>query len=133
MVVEDIWKALKVAAEKAGQIGMTQDDLEKCNDLLTQYGEKRENLFHAMVLLLGQSDLSNLDSDWKDCCSNGKEMLSTLNDAIPPGDGEGLAGMGLDSFYRGELKSWDENAKAGISSAANVIRRVSTRLRHQET
>lgn len=122
--MEDIWKALKVAAEKAGQIGMTQVDLQRCNDLLTQYGEKRENLFHAMVLLLGQSDLSDLGGDWRDCCSNGKELLSTLNDAIPPGDGEGLAGMGLDSFYRGELKIWDENAKGGISSVANIISEI---------
>lgn len=32
--------------------------------------------------------------------------------------------MGLDAFYRGELKIWDENAKAEIALAARVIRKI---------
>ncbi|MCU1255672.1 MAG: hypothetical protein JWM83_1971 [Candidatus Angelobacter sp.] len=113
----DIDVACQTIGKSAGEIGMSEDDLKAANDVLNEYGSKRESLLNGMVVLLGQSDVSNLISDWKDCCSNGKEALSKLNDAMPPRDGEGLTGVGLDAFYRGELKIWDRNAQAGIARA----------------
>jgi len=122
--MEDIEKACQVLNTTAGEIGMTEEDRGRANELLKAYGEKREGLFKKMLWLLEEEDVSSLDSEWKDCCSNGKEALSNLNDAVPPTDGEGLTGIGLDSFYRGELKIWDENAKAGIASAAGIISKI---------
>jgi uncharacterized protein YukE len=113
----DIDVACRTIGKSAGEIGMSEDDLKAANDVLNEYGSKRESLLNGMVVLLGQSDVSNLISDWKDCCGNGKEALSKLNDAMPPRDGEGLTGVGLDAFYRGELKIWDRNAQAGIARA----------------
>src|SRR5258708_6328246 len=113
----DIDVACRIIDRTAGDIGMSEDERRTANDLLKEYGEKRESLFNGLVVLLGQSDLSNLVSDWKNCCSNGKEALSKLNDDIPPRDGEGLTGIGLDAFYRGELRIWDRNAEGGIARA----------------
>jgi hypothetical protein len=114
----DIDVACRIIDKAAGDIGMTEDDRQRANAVLKEYGDKRDSLFKGMVVMLGQSDLSNLVSDWKDCCGNGKEALSKLNDDIPPRDGEGLAGVQLDAFYRGELRIWDKNAQADIARAA---------------
>jgi hypothetical protein len=114
----DIDVACRIIDKAAGDIGMTDDDRQRANAVLKEYGDKREGLFKGMVVMLGHSDLSDLVSDWKDCCSNGKEALSKLNDDIPPRDGEGLAGVQLDAFYRGELRIWDKNAQADIARAA---------------
>ena len=117
----DIGVACGIIDKTAGDIGMSDDDRQRANAVLKEYGDRREGLFKGMVVLLGQSDLSNLISDWKDCCSNGKEALSKLNDDIPPRDGEGLAGVRLDAFYRGELRIWDRNAQADIARATLTL------------
>jgi len=124
MPSEDISDAMKLAAKTAGEVGMTQDDLEKAGELLQKYGEGRDELFEKFASLLEKTDVSSLDDDWKDACGRGKELLSSLNDSVPPADGEGLAGIGLDAFYRGELKIWDENAKAEIALAARLMRSI---------
>ena len=122
--MEDIEKGYKNIDKTAGEVGMFEADRKKGNDLLKDYGEKRENLLNAMVALLETSDVSSLDADWKECCSNGKEALNALNDAMPPEGGEGLAGVGLDAFHRGEVKTWDENSKAAIALAAQEIETI---------
>jgi hypothetical protein len=119
--MEDIDKAKEIAKTAAGNVGMTRAELDKANELLKDYGEKRENLLKAMVLLLGQSDISSLDRDWRDCCINGREALGKLNDEIPQGDSAGLGGVGLDTFRRGEQKIWEENARAEIALAAKQM------------
>lgn len=124
MPMQDISDAMKLAAKTAGEVGTTKDDLEKTGELLQKYGEAREELFGKLASLLEKEDVSSLDGDWKELCGRGKELLGGLNDAVPPSDGEGLAGIGLDAFYRGELKIWDENAKAEIALAARVMRRI---------
>jgi hypothetical protein len=120
----DIDKAKETARNTAGQVGMTTADFDRASELLQDYGEKRENLFKAMMLLLGQYEVSGLDSDWRDCCINGQEALRRLNDEIPPRDGSGLRGVGLDSFYRGELKIWQESARAEIALAAKAMKTI---------
>ena len=100
---------------------MTQADLDTGDRLLKEYGERRDRAFDAMVSILGRSDESGIDGDWRDCCGNGKEALSRLNDAMPPEGGEGLAGVGVDAFYRGELKTWEQNSRAEIALAAQEI------------
>ncbi len=119
--MEDIEKAYKIAEKKAGELGLFRADLDKAKALLKDYGEKRDNLLKGMVAMLEKSDEENLDEEWKECCSNGKEALSTLNDAMPPEGGEGLSGVGLDAFHRCELKTWDENAKAAVALAAQEM------------
>jgi len=130
MTTEDITRADQSIQQRAGELGMQQTDLDTGERLLHEYGQRRDAAFDAMVSILGRSDESSIDEDWKDCCSNGKEALSNLNDAIPPKDGEGLAGVGADAFYRGELKMWDQNAKAEIALAAQEIETM--RLIHEK-
>ncbi len=121
--MEDIDRATELAKIGAGNAGMTKAELDKANNLLKDYGEKRENLLKAMLLLLGQSDISSLDRDWRDCCLNGREALNKLNSDMPP-DGAGLSGVGLDNFRRGELKIWEENARAEIALAAKQMKTI---------
>jgi hypothetical protein len=119
----DIEHAQRIAEAKMGYIGLTQEDVRRLTELLTEYGRRRGALLDGMLALLGRSDdVESLDRDWKDCCSQGKDLLSRLNDEVPPRDGEGLAGIGLDSFYRGELKTWNENANAEIAFAVKKMR-----------
>src|SRR6185312_1071597 len=118
--MEDIEKAYKIAEKTAGDLGMFKTDLAKADALLRDYGEKRDNLFNRMVSLLEKSE-DGMDGEWKESCSSGKEALSSLNDAMPPEGGGGLPGIGLGSFYRGELKSWDENGSAAIALAAQEM------------
>jgi hypothetical protein len=119
--MEDIDKAQEIVKTAAGNVGMTKAERDKASALLKDYGEKRENVLKAMLLLLGQSDISSLDRDWRDLCVNGREALSKLNDEVPEGDRAGLGGVGLDSFRRGELKIWEENARAEIALAAKQM------------
>jgi hypothetical protein len=113
MGVEDIGEVLKVVAETAGEIGMTQDDLQKCNDLLTRYGDERDRLFDQLLSLLGRSDASSIIDDWKNLCETGRNLLEPLDTEIPksPTGEEGLKGVGAGNFAEGEKKIWDENAK----------------------
>jgi hypothetical protein len=127
MSTEDITRADELIRQEAGRVGLQQTALDAGERLLQEYGQKRDAAFDAMVGFLGRSDESGIDEDWKDCCSNGKEALSHLNDGMPP---EGLAGIGADAFYRGELKMWDQNAKAEIGLAAQEIETI--RLIHQQ-
>jgi len=119
--MEDIERAYGIIDKTAGELGLFEADRQKAHDLLKSYGEKRDSLLSAMVDLLEKSDESSLEEDWKECSSNSKEALASLNDSVPPDGGEGLAGIGLDAFYRGELKAWEENAKAAIALAAQEI------------
>jgi gas vesicle protein len=119
--MEDIEKAYKIAEKTAGDLGMFKTDLAKADALLKDYGEKRDNLLNGMVSLLEKSGEDGLDGEWKESCNNGKEALSALSDAMPPEGGGGLPGIGLGGFYRGELKTWDENGKAAIALAAQEM------------
>jgi hypothetical protein len=130
MSTEDITRADELIRQEAGRVGLQQTALDAGERLLQEYGQKRDAAFDAMVSFLGRSDESGIDEDWKDCCSNGKEALSHLNDGMPPEGGEGLAGIGADAFYRGELKMWEQNAKAEIAFAAQEIETI--RLIHQQ-
>lgn len=121
MSTEDITRADQLIRQKAGELGLEQTDLDAAERLLQEYGQKRDAAFDAMVSILGRSDESGIDKDWEDCCNNGKEALSHLNDAMPPEGGEGLAGVGADAFYRGELKMWNQNTKAEVPLAAQKI------------
>jgi hypothetical protein len=49
---------------------------------------------------------------------------------MPPEGGEGLPGIGADAFYRGEIKMWDQNAKAAIALAAQEMETI--RLIHEQ-
>ena len=130
MTTEDINHADEAIRRQAGTLGLQQTDLDTGERLLREYGTKRDELFNKMVEMLGRSDVSGIDSDWKDCSDNGREALSNLNDAMPPAGGEGLPGIGADAFYRGEFKMWPQNAKAEIARAAKKIETV--RLAHQQ-
>lgn len=121
MSTEDIARADQLIRRKAGDLGLRQTDLDAGERLLQEYGQRRDAAFDAMVSILGRSDPSGIDGDWRDCSSNGKEALSRLNDAMPPDGGEGLAGIGADAFYRGEVKMWDQNARAEVALAAQRI------------
>lgn len=130
MTTDDIARTAELIKKREGELGVTQADFDTGQQLLQEYGQRRDAAFDAMVGFVGRSDESGIDSDWKDCCSNGKEALSHLNDAMPPEGGEGLVGVGADAFYRGEFKMWDQNAKAEIALAAQEIETM--RLIHEE-
>ena len=83
--MEDIDKAQETAKTAAGNVGMTRVELDKANSLLSDYGGKREGLLKSMLSLLGQSDISSVDRDWRDRCMEGRDALSRLNDEIPRG------------------------------------------------
>jgi hypothetical protein len=127
---DDITRACKLLHKTAGDLGMTEVDVETGDRLLKEYGDKRDDAFSAMITMLGRSDESGIDEDWKDCCSRGKEALSHLNDDMPPKDGEGLAGVGVDAFYRGELKMWEQNSQAKIAFFAQEIETI--KLIHEQ-
>lgn len=130
MTTDDIARTAELIKKREGELGVTQADFDTGQQLLQEYGQRRDAAFDAMVGFVGRSDESGIDSDWKDCCSNGKEALSHLNDAMPPEGGEGLVGVGADAFYRGEFKMWDQNAKAEIALAAQEIETM--RLIHEQ-
>ena len=119
--MEDIDKARETAKTAAGNVGMTRAELDKANSLLSDYGGKREGLLKLMLSLLGQSDISSVDRDWRDRCMDGRDALSRLNDEIPQGSSAGLGGVGLESFRRGEQRIWEENARAEIALAAKQM------------
>jgi hypothetical protein len=106
-----------------GQLVLTQGELDAANRLLKEYGQKREDLHKAMVLLIDRYDPSGLDNDWKDCCSKGRDALNNLNNAVPQGSG-GLNSIGLNNFYRGEMSIWNENSRAEIALAAKQIKTI---------
>lgn len=120
--IENAQETLKDTLEKSDSFAMTQSELDKANQLLRDYGAQRDDLQKKMVSLLGQYDPSSLDRDWVDCCSRGKDSCSSLNSSMPSQNG--LAGAGLDNFYRGEMSIWAENARAEIALRAKEMKTI---------
>jgi len=124
MGTADIEKAqgtIQDKLDKDESFVMTQPEFDKANQLLKDYGSLRDDLQEKMVSLLGQYDPSSLDRDWVDCCSRGKDSVGNLNSSMPP---NGLAGVGLNEFYRGELSIWTENARAEIALRAKEMKTI---------
>jgi hypothetical protein len=125
MAVEDIRQAVRVITEKAGDIGMYKDELEKARDLCEKYGDERDRLFDEMVSLLRQPDTSSLRDNWKTRCDKGKDLLERLDREMPQSPtGQGLNGVGAGDFAQGEKKIWEQNAKADIAFVADVINKI---------
>jgi hypothetical protein len=121
----DIWDALKVVNEKAGQTGMMEDDRKKYNELLTKYGEDRARLMQEMLALLSKQELSGLRDEWSKRNESGKGLLENLEKAVPKvGDKEGLAAAGLKDFAAGEKKIWELNGKADTAIMGEIIVKV---------
>lgn len=119
--IETAQATLRNTLEKSETLAMTQAEVDKANQLLKDYGSQRDDLQKKMVALLGQYDPSNLDREWVDCCSRGKDYCSSLNSSMPQ---NGLAGVGLNEFYRGELSIWTENARAEIALRAKEMKTI---------
>ena len=119
--MQDIDKARDVVKDTAGNVGMTKPEVGDANRQLTEYEQKRDNLFKTLLALLGQSDISSLDGDWRECCSTGRDALATLNDKVPAGSEPGLNGLGLANFFKGEQKIWEANGRAEIALAAKQM------------
>ncbi|MGC1299595.1 MAG: hypothetical protein WA869_31595 [Alloacidobacterium sp.] len=97
-------------------------NLDVVKTLLNDYGDGTENLFSAMVELLGQRDLSSLESKWEDCWSGGKGLLGALDEHAP--EPQRLSGFGLDNFRAGEGRRWEKNDAVEIALAASEIQRI---------
>jgi hypothetical protein len=119
--IENAQSTLKNNLEKSDSLALTQAEVDKANQLLKDYGSQRDDLQKKMVSLLGQYDPSSLDRDWLDCCSRGKDSCNNVNSSMPAG---GLAGVGLNEFYRGELSIWTENARAEIALRAKEMKTI---------
>jgi len=119
--IENAQATLKNNLEKSDSLVLTQAEVDKANQLLRDYGSQRDDLQNKMVSLLGQYDPSSLDRDWVDCCSRGKDSCNNLNSSMPA---NGLAGVGLNEFYRGELSIWTENARAEIALRAKEMKTI---------
>ena len=119
--IEKAQSTLEDNLEKMDSLVMTQAEFDKANQLLEDYGSQRDDLQEKMVALLGQYDPSSLDRDWVDCCSRGKDSCNNLNSSMPQ---NGLAGVGLNEFYRGELSIWTENARAEIALRAKEMKTI---------
>jgi len=123
--MEDIGDACIIVNKTAGEIGMTEDDRRKSNDLLAAYGNERDRLLQEMLSLLGNPDTSSLRDNWRSRCERGKSLLERLDREVPKtSNGEGLAGVGARDFASGEKKIWEENAKTDIAFVADVINKV---------
>jgi hypothetical protein len=120
--IDNAQATLKKTLEESETLAMTQPEVDKANQLLKEYGSQRDELQKKMVTLLGQYDPSSLDRDWLDCCSRGKDSCGNLNSSIPASNG--LAGIGLNEFYRGELSIWTENARAEIALRAKEMKTI---------
>jgi hypothetical protein len=105
-------------------LAMTESEVTRANQLLKEYGSTRDELQKKMVSLLAQYDPSSLDRDWVDCCSRGRDSMASLNSSIPSPNGGGLAGVGLDNFYRGEMSIWTENGRAEIALRAKEMKTI---------
>jgi hypothetical protein len=122
--IETAQATLKKNLESSDSLVLTQAELDKANQLLRDYGSQREDLQRRMVALLTQYDPSSLDRDWVDQCSRGKDLINTLNGNMPSPNGGGLAGAGLDAFYRGEMSIWNENGRAEIALRAKEMKTI---------
>jgi hypothetical protein len=120
--IENAQSTLKNTLEKSETLAMTQAEVDKVNQLLKDYGSLRDDLQEKMVSLLGQYDPSSLVRDWVDCCSRGKDACNNVNSNMPIPNG--LAGVGLGEFYRGELSIWTENARAEIALRAKEMKTI---------
>jgi hypothetical protein len=115
--VKDVDTAREIVSKTAGEIGLEQSTFDTTLKLLDEYDKAREGVFKAMVELTTKSDVSDLLSEWKDLCDEGKDQLRKLND-ISPGNGIGVVMVGLSKFQSGEFKIWDQNGKSEIARAA---------------
>jgi len=122
--IETAQATIKKNLESSSSFVLTQAELDKAYQLLRDYGSQREDLQKRMVALLTQYDPSGIDRDWLDQCSRGRDLLNTLNGNMPSANGGGLAGAGLDSFYRGETSIWNENARAEIALRAKEMKTI---------
>jgi hypothetical protein len=121
----DIWDALKIVNEKAGQTGMLEEGRKKYNDLMTKYADERAKLMEEMLAALGKQDLSDLRDVWAKKNEKGKELLERLNREVPKvGDKEGLVAAGIESFAQGERKVWELNQKADVAIMAEIMIKI---------
>jgi hypothetical protein len=123
---KDIWDALKIINEKAGETGMLDADRRKINDLFQAYGNERAKLMEEMLNLLARRDSAEIRDAWIQKSNKGRDLLDRLNNEIPKlRNGEGLAGAGVASFATGEKKIWDLNARANIPQMAEILTKIS--------
>lgn len=120
--IENAQATLRNTLEKSETLVLSQAEVDKINQLMTNYGSQRDDLQKKMVTLLGVYDPSSLDRDWVDCCSRGKDACNNVNGSTPGQNG--LAGVGLGEFYRGELSIWTENARAEIALRAKEMKTI---------
>ena len=120
--IDNAQATLKRTLETSETLVLSQAEVDKINQLLTNYGSQRDDLQNKMVALLDVYDPSSLDRDWVDCCSRGKDACSSFNGSTPGQNG--LAGVGLGEFYRGELSIWTENARAEIALRAKEMKTI---------
>jgi hypothetical protein len=121
--VKDVDKAREIVQKTAGYVGLEQSTLDTTLKLLDEYDKARENVFKELVELTTKSDVSDLLSEWKDLCDDGRNELRKLND-ISPGNGIGVVMVGLSKFQSGEFKIWDQNAKSEIARAVVDIKLI---------
>lgn len=122
--IETAQATLKDTLKTSDSLMMTENEFDKVNSLLRDYGSRRDDLQKKMVSLLSQYDPSSLDRDWADCCNSGKELLNDLHSSVPSPNGGGLSGLNLDNFYRGEMSIWTENARAEIALRAKEMKTI---------
>ena len=120
--IENARATLSKTLETSETLVLSQPELDKINQLMKDYGSQRDDLQKKMVTLLDVYDPSSLDRDWVDCCSRGKDACNNFNGSTPGQNG--LAGVGLGEFYRGELSIWTENARAEIALRAKEMKTI---------
>ena len=122
--IETAQATLDNVLKTSDSLAMTESEVTRSNQLLKDYGSTRDDLQKKMASLLTQYDPSSLDRDWVDCCGRGKDSVGNLNSSIPSPNGGGLAGVGLDNFYRGEMSIWAENGRAEIALRAKEMKTI---------
>jgi hypothetical protein len=123
--MEDIVQASSMIARRAGETGMTRDDLAKAKDLLQKYGDERSRIFDQMVSLLSKPEGDGITDAWKELAEKGSALLEGLDSDVPKSPiGEGLTGLGAGDFFAGEQKVWAENSKGQLALVADVLVKV---------
>jgi len=123
--MEDIVQASSMIARRAGETGMTRDDLAKAKDLLQKYGDERSRIFDQMVSLLSKPEGDGITDAWKELAEKGSALLEGLDNDVPKSPiGEGLTGLGAGDFLAGEQKVWAENSKGQLALVADALVKV---------
>ena len=107
----------------APEHALLEKDYKLIDTALQKAYDLRNGLFENMLKILERSS-DELESDWKRSCEEGLTLLRGLDAAIASSASGGLRGIGLGSFFEGELGIWEKNKAAGVAIMAEAITQI---------